>query len=227
MNKTHPLLHALIYGRFSLLLFFLVLMFLVLPLVPVDRSTLNKTFDFLGLVIILSCLRGITTNRRFFIFMVLLSIVNVMLGGGALLLTDIPSIRVIGLFFRLFYYLLVFVSIMRYVVDETPITSDKLAGALSSYILIGIIWTFIYSLFFLSDPSSFHFSKSTISQSHNWVLYFSFTTLTTLGYGDIAPNSAAVQNYSVIEALFGQVFLAVVIARLVSLQILHKTSEKK
>jgi len=227
MNKVRLLLRALIFGRFSLLLFFLILMFLVLPLIPIDRNSLNKTFDLLGLIIILSCLRGITTNRHFFIFMVILSIINVMLGGGALLLTNIPLLRIIGLFFRLFYYLLVFISIMRYVVDETPITSDKLAGALSSYILIGIIWTFIYSLFFLFDPNSFSFSKPTISQSHNWVLYFSFTTLTTLGYGDISPTTPAVQNYSVIEALFGQVFLAVVIARLVSLQILHKTTKKK
>jgi hypothetical protein len=201
-------------------------MFLVLPLIPIDRVTLNKTFDLLGLVIILSCLRGITNNHRFFIFMVILSIINVMLGGGALLLADIPLLQVIGLLFRLFYYILVFISIMRYVIDETPITSDKLAGALSSYILIGIIWTFIYSLFFLMDPSNFSFSNPTISESHNWVMYFSFTTLTTLGYGDITPTSTAVQNYSVIEALFGQVFLAVVIARLVSLQILHKTNEK-
>jgi len=226
MSKVRSLFHALVYGRFSLLLFFLVLMFLVLPLIPIDRVTLNKTFDLLGLVIILSCLRGITNNHRFFIFMVILSIINVMLGGGALLLADIPLLQVIGLLFRLFYYILVFISIMRYVIDETPITSDKLAGALSSYILIGIIWTFIYSLFFLMDPSNFSFSNPTISESHNWVMYFSFTTLTTLGYGDITPTSTAVQNYSVIEALFGQVFLAVVIARLVSLQILHKTNEK-
>jgi len=226
MSKVRSLFHALVYGRFSLLLFFLVLMFLVLPLIPIDRVTLNKTFDLLGLVIILSCLRGITNNHRFFIFMVILSIINVMLGGGALLLADIPLLQVIGLLFRLFYYILVFISIMRYVIDETPITSDKLAGALSSYILIGIIWTFIYSLFFLMDPANFSFSNPTISESHNWVMYFSFTTLTTLGYGDITPTSTAVQNYSVIEALFGQVFLAVVIARLVSLQILHKTNEK-
>jgi len=225
MNKHRSVLQAIIYGRFTLLLFFVALMFLVIPLIPADRATLSKSIDLLGLIIVLSCLRGITEKKRFFIFMIVLSVINVTIGGSALLMAANPSFQMVVIGFRLLYYLLIFFSIMKYVLDKTPITSDKIAGALSGYILIGIIWAFIYAVFFIQNPENFTFSNPTISESHNWTVYFSFTTLTTLGYGDIIPNTQAPQSYAVMEAMFGQIFLAVVIARLVALQILHNKTE--
>jgi len=226
MSKTHSVFQAVIHGRFSLLLFFTTFLFLVLPLIPVDRMALNKGIDLFGLVILLSCLRAITQNHRFLIFMVIFSVVNVAIGGSSLFFTLSSSFQVTVLVARLIFFCLVFVSIMKYVVDKTPITSDKLAGALSAYMLIGIIWSFIYALFFIQNPNNFIFSNPLVSETHSWTVYFSFTTLTTLGYGDVIPAQPAVQNYSVMEAVFGQIFLAVVIARLVALQILHTHPKK-
>jgi voltage-gated potassium channel Kch len=54
-----------------------------------------------------------------------------------------------------------------------------------------------------------------------WAIYFSFTTLPSLGYGDITPQTPATQSYAVMEAALGQIFLTVVVARLVALQITH------
>jgi hypothetical protein len=60
-----------------------------------------------------------------------------------------------------------------------------------------------------------------------WAFYFSYTTLTTLGYGDITPQTSAVKSYAVMEAACGQIFLAVIVARLVALQIIHSGGKRK
>jgi len=229
MSKKIPIIEGIVKGRFSLLLFSFVLMFLVLPLVPADRGFLDKSISFFGLVVLLSCLRAITENHKFLIFMAVLSLVNVVLGSTEILSeTDTDVFKTLVLVFRLIYYLLIFGSIMGYVLDQGRVTGDKIAGAISAYLLMGIIWSVVYSLFFHLQPESFmipeHLQTSGIVSLRQ--LYFSFTTLTTLGYGDIIPQTHAAQSYAVMEAACGQVFLTVLIARLVALQIIHSQPSK-
>ena len=224
MSKKHPIFEGIIKGRFSLLLFSFVLMFLVLPLIPAKQGLLDRSIGLFGLVVLLSCLRAITENRRFFIFMVVLSLINVVIGSTEILnQTDTDAFKTLVLAFRLIYYLLVFGSIMSYVLDRSPVTGDKIAGSISAYILMGIVWSVVYSLFLHLQPESFLLPEhlKTDSITGIWAIYFSFTTLTTLGYGDITPQLPAVQSYAVMEAAFGQIFLAVLIARLVALHIVH------
>lgn len=224
MSGKHPIIEGILKGRFSILLFSIVLMFLVLPLVPAEQGLLDRSIEIFGLVVLLSCLRAITANRRFFMFMLLLSLLNVVIGS-----TDILSegsshwFLTMELGFRLIYYLLVFGSIMGYVLDSGPVTGDKIAGSISAYILMGIVWSVVYSLFLHLHPESFALPDHLQSDSVMgiWSIYFSFTTLTTLGYGDITPQLPAVQSYAVMEAAFGQIFLTVLVARLVALQIVH------
>jgi len=224
MSKTHPIIEGIVKGRFSILLFSIVLMFLVLPLIPAEQGLLDRSIGIFGLVVLISCLRAITENRTFFIFMVALSLINVVLGSTEILSqTETDTFKTWVLVFRLIYYLLVFGSIMGYVLDRSPVTSDKIAGSISAYILLGIIWAAVYSLFLHVQPESFllpeHLQTENITGL--WAIYFSFTTLTTLGYGDITPQLPAVQSYAIMEAACGQVFLTVLVARLVALQIIH------
>lgn len=224
MNKKHPILEGIVKGRFSLLLFSFALMFLVLPLIPAERSFLDKGIGLFGMVVLLSCLRAITENHRFFVFMVVFSLVNVVLGSAEILSqTDTDAFKTLVLVVRLIYYLLIFGSIMGYVLDRSPVTGDKIAGSISAYVLMGVIWSAVYSLFFHLQPGSFIIPEQLQSGGviGLWSFYFSFTTLTTLGYGDITPQFHAVQSYAVMEAACGQVFLAVLVARLVALQIIH------
>ncbi len=230
MKPKHPIIEGILKGRFTLLLFSFVLMFLVLPLIPADREFMDKSISVFGLVVLLSCLRAITENRKFFIFMVVLSLINVGVGGTELFSeTNTDGFHILVLSFRLIYYLLIFGSIMSYVLDSGLVTGNKIAGAISAYILMGIIWAVIYSLFFHFQPESFIIPEHLHSGSVMglWAVYFSFTTLTTLGYGDIVPQLHAVQSYAVMEAACGQIFLTVLVARLVALQIIHSNESEK
>lgn len=230
MNKKLPIIEGIVKGRFSLLLFSFALMFLGLPLIPAEQGFLDKGIGLFGLVVLLSCLRAITENRKFFIFMVVLSLINVGIGSTEIFSeTDTDAFKTLVIGFRLLYYLLIFGSIMSYVLDRGPVTGNKIAGSISAYILMGIIWAAVYSLFFHIQPDSFIIPEHLQSEGviGLWTIYFSFTTLTTLGYGDITPQLPAVQSYAVMEAACGQIFLTVLVARLVALHIIHSNKDEK
>jgi len=125
---------------------------------------------------------------------------------------------------RTLYFVAVFFSIMRYVLDSSPVTGDKICGAISAYMVMGIAWTFVYALFYHLNPENFQVPEEWVTQgiNSNWTMYFSFTTLTTLGYGDLVPKTSLAQSYAIMEAACGQIFLTVIIARLIALHIIHE-----
>ena len=106
--------------------------------------------------------------------------------------------------------------------------TDTLIGGVCAYLLLGVTWGSVYALVELVSPGSFAVSPA-LAAAGNWgtpahpmtplLQYFSFVTLTTVGYGDISPLSHIVRLFSVVEALSGQLYLAVLVGRLVGLHI--------
>lgn len=93
-------------------------------------------------------------------------------------------------------------------------------GAVCGYFLLGLFWAFVYVGIEKIDPGTFAFSEaldSEASERLTELLYFSFVTITTLGYGDITPVGDLARALVVLEAFIGQVYLVVLVARLVSL----------
>jgi voltage-gated potassium channel len=101
------------------------------------------------------------------------------------------------------------------------ITESEIFGLLNCYIIIGIVFAFIYQLAFRIDPAAFDPSRID-RDSINSFIYFSFTTITTLGYGDIIPKSSLVQRLAIIEAIAGQFYIAIVVTYLLSRYIKRK-----
>jgi hypothetical protein len=95
----------------------------------------------------------------------------------------------------------------------------RIYGAIAVYLLLGILWGEFYILIYLLEPGSFYFDPATqcgeppISE----LIYFSFTTLTTVGFGDIVPVHPVARSMATLEALAGQLYPAVLLARLVTL----------
>jgi len=96
------------------------------------------------------------------------------------------------------------------------VTADTLSSAISGYFLLGILWSFAYALLIQLDPGALRAVETGRAPD---LFYFSFVTLTTLGYGDITPVSDTAQTVAVLEAVVGQLYLAITIARLVGLHI--------
>ena len=129
------------------------------------------------------------------------------------------------LFFRLtgladlLFLIMTIGSVLRYLLMKGPVTADKLHGALASYIMIALFWTFVYTILESLRPGSFNLGQQPIEQLDVFyhLLYFSFTTLTTAGFGDITPVSDHARSLVMIEQLGGVFFVAVLIARLAGL----------
>jgi len=104
--------------------------------------------------------------------------------------------------------------LLHYVFQPDVMTVDKLFGAAAAYLLIGVLWAFIYALVNYRYPGSFSIGgKETPLQTLD-ALYFSFTVLTSTGFGDIVPLTRQARAICVIEQLAGTLFLAILIARL-------------
>ena len=228
MTEKISIIQTFMKGRFSMLLISLAALFFISPLIPGDQTFVDRMFGVFILAVLISCIRAISQTRRFFISMVIFTLINLAIGSYELFSAMEPhDFGTLVLVVRIAYFAVVFISIMRYVLDDTAVTGDKICGAISAYMVMGIAWTFIYTLFYHVDPSSFKIPEALLSTetvNSTWAMYFSFTTLTTLGYGDITPQTPGVQSYAIMEAACGQIFLAVIIARLIAL---HITQERQ
>ena len=115
--------------------------------------------------------------------------------------------------------ILVFMTLKR-TLRPGPVTVYRVMGGIAGYLLIGYTWTFAYQLVVQQAPGAIHFEAGvadTPSRQPNHLIYFSFTTLTTVGYGDVRPVHPAVRSLAVAEALVGQLYLAILIASLVGM----------
>lgn len=100
------------------------------------------------------------------------------------------------------------------VLGEGRVDAERVCAALCVYLLVGISFGGIFAALEMHAPGSLAGARPI--NLHDAV-YFSFVTLATLGYGDITPAGSATRSLAVLEAVFGQLYLAVLIARLVSL----------
>lgn len=110
-------------------------------------------------------------------------------------------------------------GVLRYVLKRGPITADKLHGALAGYIMMAFIWSFIYTLIEISSPGSFGPGRLDFTQPGTFfkLIYFSLTTLTTTGYGDVIPLTNHARSLVMVEEFAGVFYVGVLIARLAGL----------
>ena len=105
--------------------------------------------------------------------------------------------------------------ILGYALRGGRVDAEKVAAAVCVYLMIGVVWQDLYILVDIFIPGSFN----SAALSGRDYLYFSFVTLSTLGYGDITPANGPAQAMAYTEALVGQLYLTILVARLVGLYI--------
>lgn len=147
----------------------------------------------------------------------LLIVVVALAGSGAAIgasLTGTPTGEGVGDSWKALMLLLTAVLIVRRVLARPTITIQSIYGALSAYLIVGLMFAAIYAaIYHLSHSPFFADNQPATTQTFQ---YFSFTTLTTLGYGDFTAVGSGGRAIAVLEALTGQVFLATLVARLVA-----------
>jgi Ion channel len=122
----------------------------------------------------------------------------------------------------------VVVNLLRFVLGAPSVTLEVLCASISAYLMLGLMWTIAYWLVAWVTPTAFAFNTTTGTkesmQGFN-AFYFSFITLSTVGYGDITPVSRIARWLAAMEAMTGLLYVAVLIARLVSLYSTSKSND--
>ncbi len=209
------MMNTILSSKPLLLLCSLIILLLASPFIEeTQRGDFLITAIFTG--ILFSLVRLVGSHRKLQIAMIILT------GAAALLLwageafpPDAAWLGGEALYICL--NIAVIVVALTQLVRAPVVDRDVLIGAVAIYLLIGITWSLIYSFVHAIDPSSFGDLIDAEYADWNQFIYFSFTTLTTLGYGDIVALSPVARTLSIFEAITGVIFEAMIIARLVGL----------
>ena len=122
----------------------------------------------------------------------------------------------------IYWVLTAFLILRRILVRTDRITGDTINGAICVYLLLGLAWCHAYALLDVIEPGSFQLggvAEAAVSHSFERFIGFSFVTLTTVGYGNVIPLTPRAEALAIAEAVTGQLYLAVLLARFVAMEI--------
>jgi hypothetical protein len=111
-------------------------------------------------------------------------------------------------------------ALLMYVLDRRPITADKVFGAVSAYVLIAVLFATLFSLLQLVQSNAFYVALANDRDGRlDWsgLMYFSFTVLTSTGFGEITPITHQARSLIVVEQVLGVMYVAFLIARLANM----------
>ncbi len=213
-------------NNFFFLLAALLMILLILPIISDIYGTRNWLVGHLVFSVTLFfsvlSLKDAKKWLKFGIFLVLCGVVFSTLA----FYKDSRLYLCLSLFFDFLFLLLVISIALQQVVFSDRINLHNVAGAACVYLLLGIIWSLAYYFINIILPGSFKGNLSFETQMQlNDFVYYSFVTLTTLGYGDIVPVSATARSLVYMEAVFGQFYIAILVAGLVSIHISNQSRE--
>lgn len=230
MHRKYRQLSAFILRHrmliFMLLSFFLLIIF---PLVEQQNPKLMIAVEIIFNMMLLAGIYLVSPNKQMviigtFVILMALSIIgfNQWIQSKSLFLT--------GMGLECIILALTCYSIIRHVLSYKRVTADKIYGAISAYLLTAILWGMFYTMIEIASPESFKFNHGLIIHTptiylhrlyFSQFLYYSFVTMSTLGYGDIVPIGGYARLLASLQCVFGQLYVATLVARLVGLQISH------
>lgn len=207
------------------LLITLVLLFLLYPVML--ELGLVREFRALFIFLMVSAVYSVSGRRRHLIVALALAVPAAIAQGIVLAKPSrwaLIAAILLALAFLCYVTLLVLAAVLR----RGRITGDRIAGAVCVYLMLGFSWALLFGLVEVLQPGSFPASLELAGNPGDEYafIYYSFVTLSTLGYGDIAPVSASARTFAWLEAVTGQLYLAVLVARMVALHILHSVEEE-
>ena len=176
-------------------------------------------FSFVSLLMIFVSLKSVHTNVTWkkSMYIILFFLAVVMIVAKIFHFSYIPYIN-LGLL--LFFFTGSFWSAYKQILFEGKVDSNKMIGSLSLYLLLGLVWTILYLILIQIDPTAFSgIDAVNWKQNFSQVAYYSFVTLTTLGYGDILPVNKVAQFFVYMEAIIGVFYMAIIVSSLISLRL--------
>jgi voltage-gated potassium channel len=134
-----------------------------------------------------------------------------------------PAMIMTGRFCGIAFFSLVVFQILDYIFGEKEISENVIAAAVVVYLLIGISWALSYSLLEMVHPGSFNIPPDQIHNTRLLFIYYSYSTLTTMGSDTVQPAGGLSESFTIVEAIVGQLYLVVLITWLVGMHVVRKS----
>jgi len=214
--------------KYQMLLTAQILLSVISPLF--SSTVYARTVIDLGItVVFVTAIYVISSSRKHIIIGMMLMVPSLLLIWGVKFYHK-ESLEFISLIGSVFFFCYIAGLILMDIFRAKMVTMDIIAAGISVYFFFGNICGFIYAVIGRVDPNAFSIPEATASYigdnlgDLSSAMYFSFVTLTTLGYGDITPINDFARSLAFLEAAMGQIYLTVLIASLVGVHI--STSDK-
>lgn len=209
-------------GKFIYLLFSLLALLIVGAFVHHSRLG-NHFFNVMLSATLLASIYVISHDRRFIAIGVVLASLT-FASAWLAQLSSSKSWALIAAFMAFVYFMYAATVILIHIFKSAAITVDELLASISTYLLLGIGGAFVFLFLELLDPGALVSTSELVPPISaggpmSDYIYYSFTCLTTLGFGDIVPATPEARVFSYLAAVVGQIFLTVLIARFVGLHI--------
>ena len=210
---------------------FLVLLVGILCLIffsPILSSTTNiqSIFNIFFSVLLLSCVYAVSNNWRYALFCTAFGVPFLIFIWVSNLVSIPKPLGILGKCSGIIFIACIIYAILNHILRQKQVSREVIYGAIVAYLLFGILCAVAYGFVDLLQPDSFGFSHDLLQDSRERFFYFSFVTLTTLGYGDITPITAAARSLATLEAIIGQIYLVVLIAWLVGMHVSQSMNRK-
>ena len=209
--------------RFLVLLIAIVSLFTIRPFLE-GLIGITLLLDIFFTFILISGAYAVSERKRSFMIAVIL-LTPALLAHWVTYIVSIPFTNFVILVFETFFFTFITIIILSYLFRAKEITGNVIIAAVCGYFLIGLVWALIFSIIENALPGSFQMSEEEGAIVSD-LSYFSFVTLTTLGYGDVTPSSIPARSLALLEAVMGQLYVAILIARLVGIHISQSMERK-
>jgi voltage-gated potassium channel len=220
-------------GRFTVLLFTILVLLGSQPIFV--GHVFAQTFVTASLsLVLLASLYALRSARTYFTIALIL-FVPAMGCRVALQFTPNPTLEMIGGIASCLYLSVTVFALVSRLFIVRSVTLDTISAAICAYLLMGVAWAYAFAVVELRSPGSFSaalFQRAPghlaplLASLHSFI-YYSFVCLTTTGFGDIAPVSEGARTLSVMESIVGQLYMAILIARLVSLEVAQSMMKER
>jgi len=220
-------------GRFTVMLATILVLLVTQPIFLGHAVAENFATASISLVL-LSALYAFRSAKPFFVIALIL--IGPSIGcRAALQFTTNPTLEMIGAISSCLFLCVTVVALVSRLFIVKSVTLDTISAAICAYLLMGVAWAFAFAMVEMRHPGSFSAtllqrtpgSIAPLLASLHKFIYFSFVCLTTTGFGDIAPISDGARTLAVMESVFGQLYLAILIARLVGLEVAQSMVEER
>jgi hypothetical protein len=199
-----------------------LLSFLILSPLLNGFIGLSSFLDIFLTVVFISSIYAVSQKRNHLIIAVLL-ISPLLVSTWTGYFFESPALSLVGTFSGILFFGFMVVIILSFVLQQVKVTLNVIYAAMVVYLSLAMMWGMIFILMEILQPGSL--TMSHVGEGTFHFFYYSFVTITTLGYGDITPTTDIARSLALLEAVIGQIYLVVLVARLVGIHISQSMKE--